>query len=501
MSASVEMNQVDTRSQREVRRDMREESLRFNLHNALIITKREVRDSLRDWRIIVPIVILTLVFPSLAQFAADRFMGFVTDYGAELIGERTIPFLLMIVGFFPISVSLVIALETFVGEKERRSLEPLLATPLSNAELYVGKTLAAMIPPLMTSYGGMAVYLFQLFAGALQWRPEPMLIIQIVLLTTAQALVMVTAAVVISSQTTSTRAANLLASFVIIPMTFLVQLESVIMFFAEAEILWIILVGLIVTDIILIRTGARMFNREEMIGREVDQLNLRWVGRRFWHYFKGEAVSLWGWYRHEVLGSLPRLKLPLIAMALCLGAAFLVGYGFGPQYRLPLAEMFEAQGGRQQIINQFSNWTQLQDGALGIRAIFWQNTRVLLAAFLLGIFTFGVMGPILVMITMMILGYLLAQFGMAGLDPMLFMAALLPHGITEIPAMIIAGAATLHLGAVFTAYGEGLSVGERWLRAAATSIKILLGLVLPLLILSAVVESRITPLVISLIVR
>src|SRR5690606_34434097 len=139
------------------------------LSNALIITRREVRDSFRDWRIVAPIIILTLVFPSLAQFVAGRFSNFVADYGADIVAERTIPFLLMIVGFFPISISLVIALETFVGEKERRSLEPLLSTPLTNTELYIGKTLAAMIPPLIASYGGMLVYLGSLVFGELAW--------------------------------------------------------------------------------------------------------------------------------------------------------------------------------------------------------------------------------------------------------------------------------------------------------------------------------------------
>src|SRR5215468_285343 len=139
--------------------------LRTTLSNALIITRREVRDSFRDWRIISPIVILTFLFPFLAQFVAGRFAAFVEGYGAAVIGTRTIPFLLMIVGFFPISISLVIALETFVGEKERRSLEPLLSTPLTNTELYIGKTLSAMIPPLVSSYGGMIVYLCSLLFG------------------------------------------------------------------------------------------------------------------------------------------------------------------------------------------------------------------------------------------------------------------------------------------------------------------------------------------------
>ena len=73
---------------------------RQTLSNALIITRREVRDSFRDWRIITPIIILTFGFPFVAQFLAGKFLGFVSDYGAQIVGERTIPFLLMIVGFF-----------------------------------------------------------------------------------------------------------------------------------------------------------------------------------------------------------------------------------------------------------------------------------------------------------------------------------------------------------------------------------------------------------------
>ena len=84
-------------------------------------------------------------------------------YGAPLVGERLIPFLLMIVGFFPISVSLVIALESFVGEKERHSIEPLLGSPLSDWQLYLGKLLAALMPPLLMAYLGIIVYLIGVY--------------------------------------------------------------------------------------------------------------------------------------------------------------------------------------------------------------------------------------------------------------------------------------------------------------------------------------------------
>ena len=87
-----------------------------NLRMALVVTRREVSDQFRDWRIIFPVVALTVFFPALMNFTAQQAVNFVEKYNAPVVGERLIPFLLMVVGFFPISVSLVIALESFVGE-------------------------------------------------------------------------------------------------------------------------------------------------------------------------------------------------------------------------------------------------------------------------------------------------------------------------------------------------------------------------------------------------
>ncbi|MDD2696349.1 MAG: ABC transporter permease subunit, partial [Anaerolineales bacterium] len=128
--------------------------LRQQVGPALLITRREVRDQFRDWRVIFPILALTLFFPALMNFTANQAVRFVEQYGAPIVAMRLIPFLLMVVGFFPISVSLVIALESFVGEKERRSIEPLLSSPLTDWQLYLGKLLAALLPPLLASYLG-----------------------------------------------------------------------------------------------------------------------------------------------------------------------------------------------------------------------------------------------------------------------------------------------------------------------------------------------------------
>ncbi|MDZ4764214.1 MAG: stage II sporulation protein M [Chloroflexota bacterium] len=482
---------------------------RETLSNALIITRREVRDSFRDWRIIGPIVVLTFLFPSLAQFVAGQFAGFVEDFGAQIVGERTIPFLLMIVGFFPISISLVIALETFVGEKERRSLEPLLSTPLTNTELYIGKTLAAMIPPLVSSYGGMAVYLLSLFGGELQWRPPAALIIQIILLTTVQALVMITGAVVVSSLTTSTRAANLLASFIIIPMTLIIQGESAIMFLApDAEspngigALWAIIAGMVVVNLLLLRVGNSVFNREELLGRNLDSLKLKLMIRRFGNSIRSvdtkgtPALNIADWYARGVRGALARLGLAgrftvgWFAFALIGGIII----GLLPAWQLNLPRNMPL-GDVGSTIDQY---TGLLLGSSPVLSIAWQNGRILLGAALLAMFTFGVGALVLTPLTYVVLGYLLTQVVAAGYSPFFLLAALFPHGLIEIPVIIIATAAAVRLGAVVTRVPENSTVGAAWTLAFTDMLKLALGIIIPGLLIAALLEAYVTPLVVRL---
>ena len=476
------------------------------LSNALIITRREVRDSFRDWRILVPIVLLTFLFPALAQFIAGRFTTFVTGYGAEIVGERTIPFLLMVVGFFPISISLVIALETFVGEKERRSLEPLFSTPLTNTELYVGKTLAAMIPPLVSSYGGMLVYLGGLLLGELAWRPQGALILQIFLLTTVQALVMVTGAVVVSSQTTSTRAANLLASFIIIPMTLIIQGESVIMFLApDADsangigALWAIIAGMFVVVLLLLRLGNSVFNREEILGRSIDQINLRGTLRKIGRTIRAvdeagtPARSLGEWYRRGMVVSLRRLRSSLGVTTAVFVVAFVGGIilGLSPDWRLPALAQPGALADRQAVAAGLDLF-----GTGGFGWIVVHNAQILFGVLLLSMFTFGIAALVVPPAVYLILGFVAVQLVGHGFGLNLLAASVLTHGIIEIPVIAIATAAALHLGAVVTRPPRGWTVGHAWTVALADAIKLWLGIILPGLILAGILEAYVTPLVV-----
>ncbi|HRF47371.1 MAG TPA: stage II sporulation protein M [Anaerolineales bacterium] len=466
--------------------------LSLSARRIAIVIRREIRDQFRDWRIFTPIVILTVVFPSLMTFTAERMIAYVNSTGGTLDSERLAPFLMMVVGFFPISVSLALALESFVGEKERLTLEPLLATPLSDLELFVGKALASMLTPIVSSQLGILVYLGGVYAQT-GWLPAPGLYLQIALLAVVQAAVMVSAAVVISSQVTSVRAANLLASFVIIPFAMLIQGLAVLMLWGELNLLWWIMLGLAAVLTGLWRMGVRLFRREELLGRELDQLDLRAGWRFFAEAFRGErraGEGFGGWYRREVLGAVARTRLPIGVMAVVLLVGTGVGYAEAAQYRLPEALTRDVAFG--DVASRFD-----ETGISSLSGAIWiflNNVRAIGLASLAGMASWGVLALLLLMLPLGIAGFLSGQLASFGVNGAVFFSAfVLPHGIFEIPAALIAGGAILRMSTSFLAPPPGRSIGEAWLLSVADWARIYLLVVVPLLFLAALAEAFVTP--------
>ncbi len=226
---------------------------------AWLVTKREMVDQMRDWRILVTMILLTAFFPYLMTVTARFGINYLNQFGATIIGQQILPFLMLVVGFFPVTVSLVVALEAFVGEKERGTIEPLLTSPLEDWQLYLGKLMAGIIIPLSVSYLGIALYFFGLWRENISW-PDASYTIQTLALTAVQTVLMVSAAIVVSTQSTTVRSANLLASFIVIPVALLVQGESGMMFSKTNDVLWFAVIGLAIVAALTVLLGLVHFN-------------------------------------------------------------------------------------------------------------------------------------------------------------------------------------------------------------------------------------------------
>lgn len=471
------------------------------IRQSLLVARRELRDSLTDWRIVVPAALLSLIFPWLLMEVVRFGVRYIERYDPNLLMTRLIPFSVMIVGFFPISFSLVIALESFVGEKERNTLESLLSTPITDAALYVGKFLAALALPLMGSITAMVLY-----AVGLPWvtglRVPPDLLAQVLSLTVTLALGMVSGAVVVSSNTTSVRAANLLASFIVIPAMMLVQFQAMVILWEQRHVLWYIALAQGLADLALIRMGIRLFNRDELLARTMDRIDLRRAWRVLKTFFLEEPASvatrrpsapfsLGRLYRRDLPQLLRRNRSAIAAVALVVVAGLLVGWGYARAVPLSAAEA-ESLGATPQALRATVSGV-FEGAGLSPLKIFWHNLRSLSLAAVVGVFCFGIASIAPMFATFGLLGFWGAEALTWGLGLGPIAAVFGPHGVLEIPAAFLATAAGLRMGAAVLAPPKGFSLGETLLLGLADFLKLMLLLVVPLLLVAAFVETYVMP--------
>ncbi len=131
---------------------------------------------------------------------------------------------------------------------------------------------------------------------------------------------------------------------------------------------------------------------------------------------------------------------------------------------------------------------------LSAPTLFWHNLRAELIIGGLGIFSFGVLGILVYVGNFSLIGGVLGVTKLVGLSPgLVFLAGILPHGIFELPSIILASGAVLYMGVRLVTPEEGRSIGEVFIVSIADFMKIILAVCLPLLLIAAIVEVGITP--------
>lgn len=465
------------------------------------VARREIRDNLTDWRMLFPILILTFVVPSVIFSAAL--------YGIDFLGDmesvaRLVPFGLLLSGFLPASFSLITALESFVGEKERNTLESLLAMPMSDTELYIGKLTAALLPPLGSALLAMGTYTFWFVTSATA-EMHRMVNINVMWLMLAlicvKALAMVAGAVIISSHTTTVRAANLLASFVLVPMSVVVQLEALVIIARNEFLLWNIFWALAGVSLMLVRTGLNSFNREEILSREHAGFNfkrIRWTFRRFLSEYRPAGVqpelydatfSARRFYRRELPVMLHDYREPLVVSFVAVMTGLIFGYFAFGEYRA--AWLDRALAG--------SIGTTPHPSLLLAADIAWRNLRVAMLSNVLSLFCFGILACLVPAAAFAQIGYVASWSAANGYSPTTFaLAYVLPHGIIELPVFIMSAAFGIRIGASVLYAPSGFTIGQNILWALANFLRVFLLLVAPLTIVAALIEGLVTPQIVQL---
>ncbi len=169
----------------------------------------------------------------------------------------------------PVVLPSIIASYSFIGEKVEKSLEPLLATPTTDSELLLGKSLAAFVPCMAVTYAAAAIFVpivdvWSYNLIGLYLLPNAYWAILTFAITPLGCIMSVLVNVIVSSRVTDIRAAQQLGGIVVLPLIFVLLLGGIF----SAASLWlalIVTVALVVADLALFSLSKATFQREEIL--------------------------------------------------------------------------------------------------------------------------------------------------------------------------------------------------------------------------------------------
>jgi ABC-2 type transport system permease protein len=172
----------------------------------------------------------------------------------------------------PLMIPLIIAVYSIIGEKQTRTLEALLATPITTGELLAGKCLAAVVPGVLSAWVSYALFIL----AALPFVPpatlssillRPAWLLSLGLLAPGMAGLAVVAGLMVSSRATDAQAAQQVAGLIILPVVGLMlgQFAGVVQL--SPLLVLVAAVVLFAVDAGLLALAVRLFQRETILTR------------------------------------------------------------------------------------------------------------------------------------------------------------------------------------------------------------------------------------------
>lgn len=248
--------------------------------NGCIVTKSFVTRSIITWSEVSNSSVVFCLLTSSNMFYPSLNSG-NTLVDSQIIGEdseleqlRDIMFnvLLLLLIMIPVMIPTVTASYSFVGEKVNKSLEPLLATPITDTELLLGKAgsiFALSMTATVAAFVVATVTVDVLTEPVLGYYPlpTPFWIAGIVLLAPGMCMLSILTNVMVSSRVNDVRVSQQVGSIVILPLLafFISGLSGVMS--AEASSLAFFSGLIFAADAVVLWLSLRIFRREEILVR------------------------------------------------------------------------------------------------------------------------------------------------------------------------------------------------------------------------------------------
>jgi ABC-2 type transport system permease protein len=171
----------------------------------------------------------------------------------------------------PVAGSMSVAAYSVIGEKQARTLEPLLATPLTTVELLGAKVLGSLLPAIALTLGCFALYFVGVVAlaqpGVFLALLTPASLAVVFLLGPLAALAALQLAVCVSSRVNDARSAQQIGALIILPVAGLLVVQLTGNFRLTVPVIALIGLALAAVNFGLLLLGIRLFDRESILTR------------------------------------------------------------------------------------------------------------------------------------------------------------------------------------------------------------------------------------------
>lgn len=200
------------------------------------------------------------MFPALKELSLiERFQVFFFDQ---------FPFYLLLI---PVMIAVSFATFSIVEEKQERTLEPLLATPVGTWELLLGKSLAGAIPSLLITWFCAGLFLIATTwigsAHLLKFVLNAQWFISLFLLVPLFSFLAFMLGVIASSKAGDSRTAQNIAVPIILPILAFIGFQLTGFTVFTPFKLFILSVGIGILDFFVLRIAVRLFQRETIVVR------------------------------------------------------------------------------------------------------------------------------------------------------------------------------------------------------------------------------------------
>ena len=241
------------------------------MHNVWSVASKDFENIKRRKSLLIGIaafpLLLSIAFPDIVQNQVAQ--------GIQNGGfPANLPFGLESLSFFFVVLAAIlpgsIAAYSVVGEKVEKSLEPLLATPLTDGEILLGKGITALVPPIIATWAGATIFMalsnYILYSGfSIYFFPEWDSGIMLLLLAPLAGIFSIELTVIVSSRVNDVRSATQISTLMFIPFigVFLAAVTGSYTFSIASLLIFAVI--LLVADVALFFVSTSTFSREGIL--------------------------------------------------------------------------------------------------------------------------------------------------------------------------------------------------------------------------------------------